>query len=145
MSLWTEIQAVATAEQIAERNYHTLASLVNATRTGSVTLSRLISERGILESYADGPLAADAVLTKLEVFSLTAHPMASVVKRAMKFLGQAEGLDIGSATTQSMITALGVGGVITTDEANKLNALAPSKPADKVTWEQCQSAVEAGV
>lgn len=143
MTLLEEIQAKCTLEQISERNYHTIASIVNADRTGTITISRLISERGILESYADGALAADSVLAKLEAFSLTEHPMASIVKRAMKFLGQPEGLDIGSPTTQSLITALGVGGVLTTSEATKLNALAPTRPVDKVTWEQCQEALGA--
>jgi predicted nucleic acid-binding protein len=143
MTLLEEIQATCTVEQIAEKNYHVIAAAINANRTGTVTTTRLISERGILESYSDGALAADAVLAKLEAFSLTGHPMASIVKRAMKFLGQAEGLDIGSATTQALITALGAGGVLTVDEAAKLNALAPTKPVDKVTWEQCQTALGA--
>ncbi len=84
----------------------------------------LLSERGILEKYADGPVAADAVLTKLEVFSASGHPLASVVKRALKFLAQAEGLDMGSAATQGMLSMLAAGGVITEDEATKLKNLA---------------------
>lgn len=143
MTLFEEIQAKCTPAQLAEKNYHVIAAAVNAGRTGTVTTSRLISERGILESYSDGALAADAVLAKLEAFSLTAHPMASIVKRAMKFLGQPEGLDIGSVTTQSLITALGAYSVITVDEATKLNALAPTEPVDKVTWDMCQTALGA--
>ena len=84
----------------------------------------LLSERGILERYPDGPVAADAVLTKLEQFALSAHPLASVVKRALKFLAQAEGLDLGSGATQGMLTMLAQGGVITDSESGKLKGLA---------------------
>lgn len=139
MDLFQEIQSKCTAEEIANRNYHIIASKVNEGRT-KIT-SRLISERGILESYPDGPLAADVVLAKLEAFASAGHPLSSIVDRALKFLGQSSGLDIGSAATQLMVTQLGAGGVLTVDEANKLKALAPTVN-DHVTWEQCQAALE---
>lgn len=143
MTLYEEIVAKCTQEELAApRNYHVIAAKVNLDRAPK-SLSKLISERGILESYADGPLAADAVISKLEAFGASGHPLASIVKRALKFLGQAEGLDIGSPATQGMLTQLGIGGVITTDEANKLKALAPTVP-NHVSWEQCQAAMEQG-
>lgn len=140
-TLLEEIQAACTPEQIAAKNYHVIAAAVNAVRT-PITTSRMISERGILEKYPDGPVAADAVLIKLEAFAASAHPLASIVKRALKFLAQPDGFDIGSAATQGMLTQLGAGGVLTADETNKLKALAPTTP-NTVSWEQCQAALGA--
>lgn len=140
MTLLAEIQTYCTPEEIAEKNYHVIAQKVNANRTPIAT-SLLITERGIMNEYADGPLAADAVLTKLENFSMTAHPLASITKRALKFLASAAGLDIGAPTTHAMIDALATYNAITVDEASKLKTLAPTIP-NTVTWEQCQAAME---
>ena len=141
MTLYEEIQLKCTQEEIAARNYHVIATKVN-TPDRVRTVSTMISERGVLEKYPDGPLAGDAVLAKLEAFSVSGHPLASIVKRALKFLSNPEGLDVGSAATQMLITQLGAGGVITVDEAAKLKALAPSVN-DFVSWEQCQTALGA--
>jgi hypothetical protein len=142
-TLYEEIVAVCSEEQLAQpRNYHTICALVNAQRTPT-TLSRMISARGILEKYPDGPVAADIVLSKLETFAAAGQTYSSIVGRALKFLDQSEGLDIGSPATQSLITMLGAGGVLTSDEATKLKALAPTID-NFVTWEQCQTAVEQG-
>lgn len=140
-TLYDEIVAKCTEEELAARNFHVIAAKVNSTREKK-TLSKMISERGILESYPGGPLEADAVLTKLETFSLSAHPLASIVKRALKFLSQPDGLDIGSAATQGMLTQLG-SGVITAEEATKLKNLAPSID-NHVTWQMCQEALDIG-
>lgn len=137
-TLYEEIIAKCTAEEIAAADYSVIAEKVNLNR--NKLTSRFISERGILESYPEGPIAADAVLSKLEAFASVGHPLSSIVKRATKFLGQAEGLDIGSAATQSMLDQLGLGGVITVDEAAKLKSLAVTVP-DHVTAEACQEAV----
>lgn len=136
-TLYQEILAKCTPQEIDERNFHVIAAKVNVGRSRLV--SKLISERGIMEAYPGGPVAADAVLTKLEAFGNSAAPGAGPVKRAMKFLAQPEGIDIGSAATQAMLTQLGAGGVLTTEEANNLKALAPSV-TDHVTWDQCQQA-----
>ena len=143
MTLLEEIQKECTAEEIQERNFHVIAAKVNATRQ-PIPMSHMISERGIMNTYADGALAADSVLSKLEAFAATAHPLASITKRALKFLGTQEGLDIGAEKTQEMIDAFVVYTAltkITADEAAKLKALAPTNP-NKVTWEQCQAAME---
>lgn len=89
-----------------------------------VLRSTFHSERGILEKYPEGPIAADILLSKLEAFASAGHPLSSIVKRALKFMAQAEGLDIGSASTQGMITQLGIGGVLTVNEANNLKNMA---------------------
>lgn len=85
--------------------------------------STLHSERGVLDKYPDGPLAADLVLRKLEGFAASPHPFAGIVKRALKFLSQPEGIDFGAPSTLSMLSKLAQGGVITTDEAEKLASL----------------------
>lgn len=77
-----------------------------------------------MEKYPGGPIAADAVLGKLEAFAASAHPLASVVRRALKFLATPDGLDIGSPATQAMLDALAGGGAITAGEAAALKALA---------------------
>jgi hypothetical protein len=99
-----------------------IADILSAGRTRVV--SHFASERGVLERFPGGALAADALMTKLEGFAATAHPMASIVKRALKFLAQAEGLDIGSPATLGLIDALQAGGVITAEERNGLRAMA---------------------
>lgn len=85
--------------------------------------SRLISERGILAEFGD-PVAADAMLTKLETFAASAHPLASVVKRALKFLAMPDGIDIGLPTTRALLDQLALAGVITTAEAETVKGLA---------------------
>lgn len=139
MTLYEEILSKCTAQQIQERNFHTIAATVNVGRTK--TVSTMISERGIMDKYADGPVAADAVLAKLETFANSGAPGSGPLKRALKFLAQAEGLDIGASTTRAQLDALASAGVITLDESNKLKALAPSV-TDYVTWDQCQTAFQ---
>lgn len=91
---------------------------------------QMMSERNILAQYFDGPVAADAVLTKLDTFAQTQHALAGVVKRALRFLGTAEGIDLGSPATQSMLTALQQADVLTVTEVEKLKALA-MQPASR--------------
>lgn len=138
MSLWNEIQTRCPADMLERRNMHEIAAFLNVGRTKVV--QTMLSERGILVRYADGPVAADAVLTKLEAFSQSAHPMASLVKRAVKFLGTTEGIDMGDEATQSLLDQLAAGGAITTDEATKLKALATVP--DSVDWTQVQAAFD---
>ena len=89
--------------------------------------SRMISERGIMDHYPDGSIAADILLSKLEGFTQSAHPAAGSVKRAMKFLAMPDGIDIGSKAMHNMLDMLASGGVITVDEATKLKALSYTK------------------
>lgn len=99
-----------------------IAALLSVGRTRVV--SHFASERGILERFPLGPIAGDALLTKLDAFAATAHPMASIVKRAMKFLGQPEGLDLGSPATQGLLDQLALGGVMTAEERAGLKTMA---------------------
>ena len=101
-------------------------SLLNKLNNPSILApngSVMRSERGVIDKYPDGPIAADKVLAKLEAFSETEHPMASLVARALKFLGQPEGIDFGAVTTQGLIMQLAQGGVIEMHEAQKLCSL----------------------
>lgn len=106
-----------------------VVQLINAPSFAMVK-SLMMSERGILAQYPDGPVAADAVLTKLDTFAQTQQPLASVVKRALRFLGDPEGIDMGSPATQAMLDAVQQAGVLTADETTKLKALA-MQPASR--------------
>lgn len=100
-----------------------VVQLINAP-SFSMVKPLMLSERGLLAHYADGPVAADGVLSKLETFAQTSHVLASVVRRAVKFLGTPEGMDIGSPTTHAMLDALQTASVLTADEVAKIKALA---------------------
>ena len=112
-----ELQALAAAGDTQG-----IADALSVGRTK--TVSHFASERGILERFPLGPLAGDALLAKLELFAQSAHPMARIVGRALKFLAQPEGLDIGAATTQGLLDALAAGGVITAEERAGLAQMA---------------------
>ena len=114
-----------------------IAGLLSVGRTQLV--SHFASERGILDRYPGGPVQADALLTKIEAFALSAHPLASIVKRAVKFLGQPEGLDLGSPGVQLMLSQLAAGGAITADERAGLIAMATQ--ADPITTNHVSDAL----
>lgn len=105
----------------ADGRINAIASALSSGKTKVV--SHFASERGILERYPGGPIEADALLSKLETFSQTAHPMASIVKRALKFLAQPEGLDIGSPAVQALLAQMS-GSVLTAEEVAGLRAMA---------------------
>lgn len=116
-------------------NTQAIADAMSMGRT--IVQSRRMSEAGVLEKYPGGPVAADAVLAKLEAFVASAHPLAGVVRRALRFLAQPEGLDIGSGATRAMLDALAVGGAITPAEAELLKGLAAvPDPVDEFTVRQ---------
>lgn len=139
MSLWNEIQTKCSAEMLARRNMHEIAAFLNINRTK--TVQTMMGERGILSKYATGPVDADAVLSKLEAFSQSQHPMASLVKRAVRFLGTTEGIDLGDPATQMLLDQLAAVAAITVTEAENLKALA-SVP-DTLDWTQVQAAFDA--
>lgn len=122
---------------LPDRRDDLIAALLSVGRTRLV--SHFASERGILDRYPDGPVAADALLTKIEAFAQTAHPLAGIVKRAVKFLGQPEGIDLGSHGVQLMLGELASGNVITTDERAGLIAMA-TQP-DPITTNQVSDAL----
>lgn len=117
-----------------------IADALSAGRTKVV--SHFASERGILERYPNGPIAADALLASLEAFASTAHPMARIIGRALKFLAQPEGLDIGSPATQALLDQLQMGGVLTLEQRNGLRAMATVP--DPITHTQVGYALAGG-
>ena len=102
---------VATGDDIA------VAAILNDKRFTGLK-SRLISARGVLSDYPGGPMAAAAVLDKLEA----ATPAVPALRWAIGFL-KGEGLDIGHPATQAMLDQLAQGGVITVLEADKMKSL----------------------
>lgn len=114
-----------------------IAALLSAGRTKLV--SHFASERGILDRYPGGPIAADAMLVKIEAFAQSQHPLASIVKRALKFLAQPDGIDLGSSAVQALLGQLAAGNVITADERAGLLAMA-TQP-DPITTHQVSDAL----
>ena len=140
-----EIQAAVSADPalqalVAAGDFAAVAAALSLGRTK--VASHFASERGILERYPHGPIAADELLAALEAFADTAHPMARIVGRALKFLAQPEGLDIGSPATQGLLDQLMAGGVISQAQRDGLRAMATV--ADVVTWPQVQAAMQGG-
>ena len=140
-----EIQAAVSADPalqalVAAGDFAAVAAALSLGRTK--VASHFASERGILERYPHGPIAADEMLAALEAFADTAHPMARIVGRALKFLAQPEGLDIGSPATQGLLDQLMAGGVISQAQRDGLRAMATV--ADVVTWPQVQAAMQEG-
>ena len=130
----------ASAELQAHQTAGNVEAIAQALSIGRAKIaSHFASERGVLERFPGGPIAADALLTKLEGFAVSGHSMASIVKRALKFLAQAEGLDIGSPATLGLIDALMAGGAITQTERDGLRAMATV--ADPIAREQVTEAI----
>lgn len=107
----------------------TVRELLNA-KTFSLPQSIAVREIEIIGLHPDGPVAGDAVLAKLEAFSATAHPLARIVARALKALGQPEGLDLGTESVQAMLTLLGQADALTVAEADALKSIA-NQPASR--------------
>lgn len=104
-----------------DRRDDLVAALLSQGRTRYVTTR--VSEAGLLERWPTGPVDADVFLTKLEAFAQSPHALAGVVRRALKFLGTPEGLDLGAAATHAMLAQLAAGKVISDIEANAAKAL----------------------
>lgn len=104
-----------------DRRDDLVAALLSQGRTRYVTTR--VSEAGLLERWPAGPAAADAFLVKLEAFAQSQHELAGIVRRALKFLGTPEGLDLGAAATHIMLVQLAAGKVISTEEAALAKAL----------------------
>lgn len=93
--------------------------------------SRITTSRGVAELYPGGPLAAEAVMLKLEgtrdVMLASADPgtklMGSMLRRQLAFLAS-DGLDFGSQALRGMLDQFAAAGVITAQEAAGLKAIA---------------------
>lgn len=104
-----------------DRRDDLVAALLSQGRTRYVTTR--VSEAGLLERWPTGPVDADAFLQKLETFAQSGHALSGVVRRALKFLGTPEGLDLGAAATHAMLAQLAGRNVITSDEAARAMSL----------------------
>jgi len=111
-----------------------IADMLNAVGALRLNKRRMMSEMGVMDKYADGPLAADGVMKKLEACAQTSHPLAGVINRTLKFLARIEGIDIGAKNTLLQFDVLAATGVLTVDEAEKMKALslAPCSRAEQL-------------
>lgn len=111
--------AAELAPFVAAGNDGQVAAILNDTTRGATMLKlTMISARGVLSGYAGGPVAAAAVLDKLESAAATVP----AIKWVMTFL-KSDGIDIGHPATQGMLDQLATGGVLTATEAAHLKAL----------------------
>jgi hypothetical protein len=124
----------------AARNDAAIAAALSVGRTK--TTSRFTSARGVLEKYPAGPVAADALLTKLETYATAGQPLSSLVRRANGFLSQPDGLDLGSPATLAMLDALLGYGVITQTEHDGLTSICTV--ADPVSVNAVSAALNGG-
>lgn len=100
----TEAEVAQIEPLLSDRRDDLIAGLLSVDRVRLV--SHFASERGLLARFPGGPVAADALLAKLEAFGATGHPLARLVRRMLKFLGQPEGIDLGDPATQAMVGQL---------------------------------------
>lgn len=128
------------------KNWTALASALSAAIAPRV-VSRIITARGIASAYSAGPIAAEALLMKLEGAAaqmlassdVQTKVIGSLLSRQLGFL-KAEGLDFGDATLRAMLDTFAAAplSIITSDEAARLKALALQP--ETVTPQDCEAA-----
>lgn len=132
----SEIQEID--PHLVNRRDDLIAEVISRNRTKNVDL--FVSERGMIAKYPHGPIASDALLVKLEVFSETPNnSLASIVKRAIRFLRQSEGLNIGEPMTRFLIAQLVTAGVLTSEEGDGLNQM--SRISDAISTNKVSDAL----
>ena len=117
----------------SEADIEAIAAALSVGRTE--VYSRMTSARGLAELMPGGPLAAEAVLLKLEgardtmLASQDAQTsvLGSLLKRQLGFLS-GDGLDFGSAALRGMLDQFGALGVLTTQEVAALKTIG-TRPA----------------
>lgn len=137
----TELQAWAAP---GVRRDDLIAAALSVGRTRVV--SRMVSSRGLAEHVPGGPLAAEAILLKLEGARdamLTSQDagtrvMGSLLRRQLGFLA-GDGLDFGSAALRGMLDQFALQGVLTSEEVGGLKAIA--EVADPVSLSQVSNAL----
>lgn len=77
-------------------------------------------EIGVIGAYAAGPVAADALLAKLEAYADAGQPLSRLVTRSLRALKVEPGLNLGDPATRAMLAELAAGGVITAAEADAI-------------------------
>lgn len=128
------LDAIAASAELqgfaAAGNTQAIADALTATAP-KVVVSKMVSARGLSEKLAGGPLAAEAVLVKLETArdAMLASPdqnvrlVGSLLRRQLAFLSS-DGLDFGSPALRGMLDQFAADGIITTTEAANLKAIA---------------------
>lgn len=111
------------AQLIAAGDDTALAAILGLLNTPTYTVvkKRIITALGILDACEGGPMAAAAILDKLE----TAAASIPALKWVMRAIN-GNGIDIGSAGAQGMLDLLSAtigGNVLTTTEAGRLKTL----------------------
>lgn len=89
---------------------------------GEITVrvpERMVNARTVLSELPEGPMAAAAVLDKLEA----AAQSVSAVKWVLSFLKADGGIDIADDATRAALDALVAGGALTSEEGDALKAL----------------------
>ena len=133
MTLYEEIVAKCTPEEVAAGDYHFIAAKLNVGRVRTIKKEGGI---GFIMSTL-GPVAGAAVLDALEA----ASGVNSAVKWALVMI-KAGTLDFGDNGTRMMIDSL-AGTVLTVEQATALKAAA--EVPDTVSWNACNEAVDKGV
>ena len=87
-----------------------------------VVQERRINELGLINAFTD-PREGDAVLVALE----TAATSDSLLARAIDWLKNENGLDVGNGSTRSMIDELTTASVLTSSQATTIKSMAESK------------------
>ena len=99
-----------------------IEAALNAGRTKYAETRKV--EIGVIGAYAAGPVAADALLAKLEAYAEAGQSLSRLVGRALKAMATEPGLNLGDTSTHAMLDALVASSVITASEAENLKAIA---------------------
>lgn len=136
MTLYEEIVAKCTSEEIADRNYHVIADKVNIDRTKTTYRTGEIGIGTILEAL--GLQVGNALLDAI---------YANAMFKYVKPLLEQGRLIIESPIVQGTLASLvnqqiSADVTFTQDHADAINIIGTTP--DPVTWTQCQEAVEKG-
>jgi hypothetical protein len=117
MTLQTELSTDPLARGYATMNAdQTLASLTAVNRP--MVIERVITDRTLYSAL--GPAEAEAILTKLA----TAGASDATVNRALGWISQRDGFNIGDPVAQAMVDQLVTNGVFTAAEGASIKGLA---------------------
>lgn len=127
-TLYQDIVATCTPQEIAEKNYHVIAAKVSAVR--KVPSNRQIGYGDVLETIGvtSGNNFLDAVTST------------TMLKYVRPMLDRG-GLNASSPLVVPLLNNFVLAGVITREEADALIDLGFIRSA--VTWQDCQAAIEA--
>ncbi len=127
-----EIRAAIAASPALQAIGEDTQALADALSVGRTRIaSRIVSARGIASDFPGGPVAAEAVLMKLEgaATALSASAatqdkvLGSLISRQLRFLA-GEGLDFGSVALRGMLDQFSAAGILTAEEVAGLKSLA---------------------